>query len=506
MADLPVVVLKEIFGFLSVSERLRVRCICRPWKFVIETFNSPQGLCIHPKGQPFNERWCFSSQIVASDEMLQMKNHRDDPHEMIRKLSEMEFFQNLQKIYLCHIGREATDLFLQEAHHLTRLKVLMIDAYKIKQRILSLNSLEKFSLACYSVTIELDTPNLHSFAFYKGANSAAVAAVKFRYPLKMKHLLCEKFTSSWRKLKNLETLVCKEIEFNFRLDNFESLKRIEIWPTNEELPRIQHIREERNLLKRNDLEMIISGFQEELVSCPRLESRLQLTRDYLEKIESNRSKFVGYARWETFVGLRTLVEFANKIPNELDHFLRIHCFSEPRFPTFPITFGGNFAFDLPFNLVESGISASRLIEILQRYKPRSLKLWNETGLTRQFYEQLTRLESIRHLFIEIDLQNFDCLFNLRNVDTLQLNVRRLPAGFICQLVKKLKCLGSLRIIGLDRLNSLFISITFLECPKLFYSIGGVDENRKCRDLDQLVQEIERMEQIELFQEYFVPNL
>ena len=38
MADLPVIVLREIFDFLRVWERLRLRCICKGWKFVIETF------------------------------------------------------------------------------------------------------------------------------------------------------------------------------------------------------------------------------------------------------------------------------------------------------------------------------------------------------------------------------------------------------------------------------------------------------------------------------------
>lgn len=41
---------------------------------------------------------------------------------------EMELFPNLKRVYyLYHIGNEAIDLSIQEAHHLTRLKVLMIN-------------------------------------------------------------------------------------------------------------------------------------------------------------------------------------------------------------------------------------------------------------------------------------------------------------------------------------------------------------------------------------------
>lgn len=501
MADFPVLVLRKIFDFLDPRERLIARCTCRLWKFVIETFNSPQSLCVNAKGYPFNVRWCFSNQIVAKDEIIHLKDGYD-PNAIHKFILGIEFFRNLQRVYLYQIGDEATDLFLNEMHHLTRLKVLMIDVYAIKRRTLSLNSLEKFSLAYYECEgIQLDTPNLNSFALwsYFDRNDPHV---EFRYPLKVKHLLCERFTSS--ELKNLEALVCSVITFDFRLADFESLKRLEIWPHKGELLQVEQIANERNRLKRNDLELIVSGFQEELVSCSRtpidLRSRLvngpiisfglHLSDEYLEKIERNPSKFVGYVPWKALLALRNLPKLVEKMPKELfDHFLDIHS----------VHMNNPSA-----EFEESGISVSRFIEMFQKCKPRCLNIRNERCFAqREFYEQLTRLESLTELHIRIDSkanihrENFDFFFNLQNLRKIHLNAPRLPLGFICKLIKQLKRLCSFRFWGLC--GSRFqIVITLLKFPDLFYRsyfLSPSHVRRQCSDVDELVQEIKRMEQI-----------
>lgn len=54
------VVLREVFDFLSIPERLKFRFICKVWKFVIEsldeTFSSFESLCIYSIDYPCNER------------------------------------------------------------------------------------------------------------------------------------------------------------------------------------------------------------------------------------------------------------------------------------------------------------------------------------------------------------------------------------------------------------------------------------------------------------------
>ena len=80
MAYLLVVVSKEIFGFLSLSEELRVRFTCKMCKWsrlsiLIKAINS--------KIYHFNKSCCFSSPIVAKDEMLRLKAHGDDHRQIL---------------------------------------------------------------------------------------------------------------------------------------------------------------------------------------------------------------------------------------------------------------------------------------------------------------------------------------------------------------------------------------------------------------------------------------
>ena len=212
MADLPVLVLSSIFDFLSIPEKLKVRSACKTWKYVIDTFSTPQSVCIYSVFRPYNKTWCFSNQRIAKKEMLRLNFNRD----AVRRLEmNAAFFQNLQKVYLSETGD--TDCFLLEVSQLPRLKVLMLEEYTIAPATLSSSSLEKLFIECYEFGgIELDTPNLNSFAL-QGANcrDRPDCPVVFRFPLRVKHLECPQFTSNLSGLKNLETLVCEEIKFNF---------------------------------------------------------------------------------------------------------------------------------------------------------------------------------------------------------------------------------------------------------------------------------------------------
>lgn len=191
MDDLPVVVLREIFNFLSISQKLRM-------KSVLETMRHQKRVCIYSIGYPYGESWCFSN--VCTN--------------------------------LYQIG-EKVDAFLEEVSSLTKLKVLMIDDHTIKLRKLSSSSLEKFSLKCYySDHIELDTPNLFSFTFWEQCDSRR-QLVDLHFPLKVKYLECFDFNTNLSRLRNLATLICQKITCDFNLEDFKSLTRLELFSRDE---------------------------------------------------------------------------------------------------------------------------------------------------------------------------------------------------------------------------------------------------------------------------------
>lgn len=118
-ADLPAEVLKKVFDLLSIRERLRLRSTCKAWKSVIESFNLPQNLKIYSTKRPYNERWCFSNQIVTEDEMLYLKFNCDPSRRFSLKI---EFFrQNLLSLSLYYVNYlNELDLFLEELNGLCR--------------------------------------------------------------------------------------------------------------------------------------------------------------------------------------------------------------------------------------------------------------------------------------------------------------------------------------------------------------------------------------------------
>lgn len=500
MADLPDVVLWKVFDFLPISERLRVRSTCKTWKFVIETYNSPQSLCIYSIKYPGNERWCFSNKKVTEDEMVYLKYR---PDLSCRFCLRQEFFRNLQSVYLYAIKKKVGP-FLQEMHYLTRLKMLKVDREITKPTVLSSFSLEKLSLKA-RCEIELNTPNLNSLALWMNSEQSG-KTVNFRFPSKLKHLECIKFTSNLSQLKNLETLVCQEVTPDFRLNDVECLTRLEIWPTEQQLPMVMRIQEERTRLKRNELELIVSGFSEELVSCERnnYPGNLWLTPAYLEQIKRNRPKFVGVAPWYACLDIETLLRHPDRVPNELfKHFPNLdytHWIPADR---------------LPSRLEDLGISESRLIETIQISNPQRLDI-KVPELTQGFYNQLGRLESVKVLNLRIDLKifDFDCLLNLKNLVIVGIQYETFPIEFVCKLVKNLRfffnsnfytfgCPIVLLIAFERRPENLIPGALNRHFHINLYDSGTTQFffTKSCKDVDELVGEIRSLERNKLLQQY-----
>ena len=221
MEDLPVVVLQEILDFLSIQEKMRSKLICKKFKFVVETFCPQQNVCIYSRHYPYGQRWCWSDQRIADEDILQLKFDSENGRRFNLR---MEFFRNLQKICLKAI-KEKVSQFLEEVHLLSKLKVLMVNvssASEINFRTLSSSSLEKLSLRCGDlrtpVHLELDTPNLSSVEFWMNYRQ-----IVFLFPLMVKRFKCCCSSPCLNRLKNLETLICQHVYSDFKLKNLETL-------------------------------------------------------------------------------------------------------------------------------------------------------------------------------------------------------------------------------------------------------------------------------------------
>ena len=463
----------------------------------METFCSQQNLCIYSKEYPYNEKWCWSGLKVVEEDLLYLKFDRENSRRFdLRK----QFFRNLQKVYLYQIG-DKLDCFLEEVHLLTKLKVLMVDDHRTtKLRKLSSASLEKFSFNSNFICIELDMSELHSFSLWNYFRESH--RVSFRFPLALKHLMCKKFDSNLTGLKNLETLICEEITTDFRLKNFKRLTRLELFPFNtEQFELARAIREERMRLGRDNLEIVISGFKDDFVfaSAHFPFAFLAGGSAYFEHAVQNYSHLVCRNPLKIRPYISDLPKWVSSIPGIPGIFFE-------KFPE--IDSIGVYGREM---ISES--EQSSLIELIRRSNTKTLSVMN-LKLTNEFYEQVSSVLSIDTLRVGPHLENFDFDHFLRLRHLQQLFIRsekKIRIEFICKLFEQLKFLV---YFTFDSTCSCFkIKIKFhtilledlaegeiidFSRPYQFNYVSPLHLYgtipRHCKDVDELVQEINRMKE------------
>lgn len=509
MANLPVLVLREIFKFLNIRDKLKVKSTSKEWKFIVETMFCQQNLCIYSKDYPYNEKWCFSKEPLIEQDMVYIKFVRT----MLKFDFKSQFFQNLHKVCIWEIG-ENIDSFLKELNLLANLKVLMISEGRINCRVLSSSSLERLSLKCISFErIELDTPNLSSLILWDYKHYERNNLFNFRFPSSIRHLECFRFDRAFSVLKNLETLVCKKIIVDFQLNDFKSLVRLEFFPLAEhEVAKIKRIQQESERLKRSDLELIVSGFKENPIVChfhlevhENYHDCENLFRDvqpekrsrYLEHVSKNRAELVGHLPWRLHLHIQNLSKHMNIIASDLfKKRFNFYAFS---------TFYGLSAFE-----TTSEVDPFDLLHLLKRSGVKNVALSPVKQFKKEFYRKLCTIQSIKELRLDVHLENieFDWLLNLQNLLILDLRTEKICFEFICKLFEQLKFCHEFRFVcpmlriylvvergcleGLEEEDYEF-PYKFLYSEKKNFINTGASFFQHCRDSNELRRTVKEQE-------------
>lgn len=478
-----------------------------------DTLSHQRIVCIYSTSYPYNERWCFSEQRVVEDEMVYIKFDWEASRRFDLTIN---FFRDLQKVYLFGI-MEKVDLFLQELNQLTRLKLLIIEEEEMNLETLNSSSLEKLSLKCLHFShsrIQLNTPNLSSLVFWNNNHQLnnPPPTVKFCFPLKVRHLECIEFSGNLGQLKNLETLVCNTISFDFRLNQFKSLSRTELWS----FDAFRTVQNEKRRLNRTNLQVLAPGFEEATVACETLEVQqqlfcrpfswfekesLELSLSFLELAERNQwnwpSHLSGLISWKFFFKDSTFVSFANKIPSVLFDKLRIDRISL-----------------LDRNVHET----STLVEVAEKcsVKDFGASLYR---LSRDDFERLSRIQSIKRFSGTCDSETANLLFNLKNLETVYMFSSTISIDFICRLFKELNFFSYLYFYSSDSIG-LHLDITYHNYRpehRVSNEIGltnlytlayddsestVVSKDSFLKNLDELIEEVKRMKENELIQSFF----
>ena len=136
--------------------------------------------------------------------------------------------------------------------------------------------------------------------------------------------------------------------------------------------------------------------------------------------------------------------------------------------------------------------------------------------------QLSRIESIKELTIEVRIENFDfnCFLNFKNLQALFILSERMPIEFIYKFVRQMKFSGYFRFwsptlfrVGIDfglrpeerkdpegRPFYLWYDRYEAGLPLKTYLVHG---DEFCHDLDELFRELAVMKEHELIKSFFI---
>ena len=311
----------------------------------------------------------------------------------------------------------------------------------------SSKSLEKLSFKLHKYldsetmikSIHFNTPKMSSLVFWKNYASVERKAefpVYFRFPLKIRHLECIEFNSDMSALKNLETLICQKIVGSFSLSDFRSLRRLELFPREQtELDLIRAIIEEKAILGRKQLVILVCGFQDLPVVCRTeihyLVTSFELEKNYLEQVAKHPDNFVGHIPWEFHLkNFPSFYRISKELPKD---FLR-------KFAQFErIEVSGNSRRSKRRALSPD---PSDVLQLLIQAEPEDVDI--KYNFNKPFYERLVSIQSIIRLGVKDKYENldYDLFLKLRYLQDLYISTEKLEIAFVARLFTEMKFIDS----------------------------------------------------------------
>ena len=460
---LPLVVYLEIFTKnFNLEEKLKLRLVCKQWRQLIDLFGQESLAIWEDPSVPYQVKWPDSGKpIDLKLEILNLAKFRvteiTDDFDRIDISS--VFFQNLQRLCLYKAdelygtknkGKRRYEALLNSLNQLQKLSTPYFYLSAFDSLTLTLRNLKVLCLKRFCFTrLVLQTPNLKKFVFWSEDEPLSEKewdnyikgddVIEFIYPESIESVECQVLRLlGTQNFPNLKTLICWRVVTPFDLKKFPHLKELSIYPTKEELPILDKLKEQRDALGREDsLSILVYG-------CEYLESELplQMIRGHLPV---NMTKNWGYhldadyeicyyrledkemykelVRWyPRMVGIPMPWHFVVDYPNLVDAFNGC----------VPANFLDKFTEINMVIVTRQMANEPRLFDFVRRSGPKRLVLKN-IRLHRNFYCELRTVQSIEWLTLDDDLRwtKSSFLSRLRNLRGVWVEIsQKFPLDFI----------------------------------------------------------------------------
>ena len=255
MSELPDLVLLQVFRLFGITQRFRLRLVCKRWRFLVDQVKQ-SNLCLYEQDFPRKNELSPNRELeVQPDEMVWINT--ENKAILILETT----FRKLERLFLFRI--ENLDNLIFQIDRLDRLKELCIDfPGSLLNLKLELKNLEVLSIRETDVYyLELNTPNLSTLVLWSGFGRRQVNVL---FPEKVTFLECDDFPIDLKQFVNLETLFARKLAVN--LVDHPKLKVLDLRDEEEEL--WKNLRQQASA--RKDLTIYSFGFKN--IFCPNLTS------------------------------------------------------------------------------------------------------------------------------------------------------------------------------------------------------------------------------------------
>ena len=494
---LPDMVLYRIFSNFNLSEKSRLKSVCKRWHFLLQTLEVGSTLVLHDPEMRASLKWLDFIKSIDSDDVCELNlpfnGPLNDPFKWNQRpagyltgLANKQL-DRIKKFYAFGIRRAAR--LLLELGHLPRLEILRIEncAYYLEGPVaetkefqidlpdLCLLSIQncfhilqegfpRYTIYSYDrfvrayTVFRIRAPNLIYCALDDFEEDAIVQLAYFE---KIRYIRCNYFdTKAARKAVNLETLICQRFELPFQLDALPKLKEIAIFPFGslfqsgiQESDRkhvefnfklaFTNLLKQRTSLARSNLKIVVNGFDESAD-----QSSGESTGESFHLNAKNRYKAfkfmqLGFHIFATTKNAEMIAKNYDKLVRPLPFQTRVTYTQVARAfnGQIPANFFKYFPEIQSVKVSAHPDSLSDLLNFLENCSDlKCLDLFN-CQFDQLFYEQLARFQSLRYLSVhELSERQIDFSFvcQLKHLDTFELISDLMPVDMAYEFLKKNK--------------------------------------------------------------------
>lgn len=425
--ELPELVLLNIFSYLSIRQKNRLKLVSKGLKNLVERFPQTK-LIIYQSVYP-------SSEMTKPGDSIELKKvpksfYWNPPLSVVDFDLGNKFFSNIKCLYLKDIFMEKEEnkrSFFENLNCLSgvlvikrggemRLGTIMFDFPLLK--ILRLE-FQQFK------NIKLNTPSLEELRISEIAtsNEGKVALTHCEYPESLRLFRCVEFKSKL-EFPNLETLVCQKLDSDFDLSKFPKLKKLEVYPVVEgklclKSSYYRMLSEKRSLAGNRNLEIRLFGFKEEVFTKSEINLEIKDGFDFYFNFEDGYGQLLA----------KNYAQLASRMP------YKVSVLFSSITKYFPGQLPDDFFAKFPsINLIHLDPSSdcSRLIPFLRNAKSVT-DLRIDKSLSSEFYDKLATT-TVASLMLYQPTESLSFLTRMNNLRSLKIyRVKKSVIGSIPKL-------------------------------------------------------------------------